>query len=107
MKPELEEFQDGLLWQVREGRSVTIGVTESALDMAGAVVAVELSEVGDEFEAGDWIGEIQGKNSLVEILAPCRLKLVERSEDVLAQPGMIDDDPTGDAWLIRAETLDG
>ena len=107
MKELPEEFQEGLLWRVEEGDSITIGVTQSALDQVGSVQGVEMADTGDEFEAGDWIGELQGKQSLVEILAPYRLRVSERNEELIEQPAVLEDDPTGDAWLIRAERLDG
>lgn len=107
MKENLQEFQEGSAWKMEEGETLTIGVTESGLGLAGDVMEVELSDSGDEFEPGDWIAEIRGKNSLVEILAPCRLRITERNEELLSQPGLVEDDPTGDAWMLRAERLDG
>ena len=106
MKEELQEYQEGLLWKVDEEDSLTIGVTQSGLDQAGAVQGVELADIGDEFEAGDWIGEIQGKDSLVEVIAPCRLRVTERNKEILESPAILEDDPTGDAWMIRVEKLD-
>ncbi len=106
MREELQEYQEGLLWKVEEDQSLTIGVTQSAIDMVGAIQGVEITDVGDEFEAGDWIGEIQGKDGLVEILAPCRIRVTERNKEILGQPAMVEDDPTGDAWIVRVEKLD-
>ena len=106
MKELLQEYQEGLLWQVPEGEALTIGVTQSAIDQVGTVQAVDIADVGDEFEPGDWIGEIRGKEALVEVLAPCRLRVAERNDEVLEQPGVLEDDPTGDAWLLRVEKLD-
>ncbi len=104
---EIKEFQDGLLWKMEDGSSLVIGITQSCLDLAGAVMELDLSESGDEFEAGDWIGEVRGKNAVMEIVAPCALRLTERNEEVLSQPALIEDDPTGDAWILRAEKMDG
>lgn len=105
MKEELQEYQEGLLWKVEEGDALTIGVTQSAIDMVGSVQGVEIADNGDEFEAGDWIGEIQGKDNLVEIIAPCRLRVTERNNEILEQPALVEDDPTGDAWMVRVEKL--
>lgn len=106
MKP-IQEFQEGLLWRSDEGGGFVIGVTQSALDLAGAVTEIDISDSGDEFEAGDWIAEIRGKNSVVGVVAPCALRVTERNEELLGQPSLVEDDPTGDAWLLRAERLDG
>ncbi len=105
MKEELQEYQEGLLWMVEEGDALTIGVTQSAIDMVGSVQGVEIADNGDEFEAGDWIGEIQGKDNMVEIVAPCRLRVTERNKEILEQPALVEDDPTGDAWMVRVEKL--
>lgn len=107
MKEQLQEFQDGHLWKQEESGALTIGVTQSALDFVGAVHEVELADLGDEFEAGDWIGEIRGKESLLELRAPCSLRISERNPQIMEQPGTLEDDPTGDAWMLRVECLDG
>ncbi len=106
MKELLQEYQEGLLWQIEEGANLTIGVTQSAIDQVGSVHGVEIADAGDEFEAGDWIGEIQGKDSLVEIVAPCRVRVLERNNEILESPAILEDDPTGDAWMLRVERLD-
>ena len=106
MKESLQEYQDGLLWQMVEGDLLTIGVTQSAIDQVGSVQNIEIADAGDEFETGDWIGEIRGKETLVELLAPCRLRVSERNEEILEQPNVLEDDPTGDAWMLRVEKLD-
>jgi glycine cleavage system H protein len=106
MEKDIQEFQDGLLWKSEEGSSLVIGVTQSAIDQAGTVAEMEISDSGDEFEAGDWIAEIRGKNSVVDVVAPCALRITERNEELLSQPALVEDDPTGDAWILRAERID-
>ena len=106
MKDSIQEYQDGLLWKRPDEDQLTIGVTQSALDQAGAVADIDLADPGDEYELGDWIGEIRGKEALIELVAPCRLRVMERNEEVLEQPSVLEDDPTGDAWMLRVEMLD-
>lgn len=100
---ELVEYNDGLQWSLEEGEGHLIGVTQQALDSSGAVAEIDAADAGDEYEAGDWIGEIRGKNSVIDIVAPFDLKVVERNEEVLSQPALLEDDPTGDAWILRVE----
>jgi glycine cleavage system H protein len=99
------EFKEGLLWRSEEDSSFLIGVTQDALDFAGTIQGLDLSELGDEFEEGDWIGEVNGKNGLVEITAPFALRIVECNTELLQQPTLIEDDPTGDAWIVRVERM--
>jgi glycine cleavage system H protein len=100
---ELKEFQDGMLWMMEESGEVLVGITQNALDACGTVNEVEAADAGDEYEAGDWIGEIRGKNSVLDIVAPFDLRVVEINDEVVSQPALIEDDPTGDAWILRVE----
>lgn len=102
---EVREYQEGLLWRLEEGDAVLIGVTQSALDSAGALGEIETADAGDEFDAGDWIGELRGKNTVVDIVAPFNLRVLERNDQVIEQPSILEDDPTGDAWILRAERI--
>lgn|GEM_PF-3112431 len=106
MKETPQEYQEGLLWKVEDGDAITIGVTQSAIDQVGSVHGVDFADVGDEFETGDWIAEVQGKDSLVELVAPCRLRITERNQEMIENPAILEDDPTGDAWMLRAERMD-
>ncbi len=104
---EIEEFQGGLQWKIQEENMLTLGITQSALDLAGALVEVELSDEDDEFSKGDWIGELRGKNQTVDLLAPEDIRILEVNREVLDQLSQLEDDPTGDAWLLRAEVVHG
>jgi len=101
---ELKEFQDGMLWVMEESEGVLlVGITQGAIDACGTVNEVESSDAGDEYEAGDWIGEIRGKNSTLDIVAPFDLKVIEVNDQVVSTPSILEDDPTGDAWILRVE----
>ena len=42
----------------------------------------------------------------VEKPEDCVLRLSELAEELLSQPALVEDDPTGDAWILRAERID-
>ena len=86
MKPSIQEIQEGQLWMIEEGSSLIIGVTQNALDQVGAVSVVDLADEGDEFEEGDWMGEVRGKDFVLEMFAPCRVRISEINEELLEQP---------------------
>lgn len=106
-KENLKEYNNGALWMLEEDGSYLLGITQQGIDQAGSIIAIDLSEVGDEFEAGDWVGEIRGKDFVLEIVAPFDLTLQERNEIIMEQPALLEDDPTGDAWLLKVEKRDG
>ena len=71
-------------WVREEGDgTATIGVTDFAADQLGDVVYVDLPSVGEEIEAG-----------------------TEVNEDVVQSPEKVNDDPFGEAWLIKVKVTD-
>ena len=102
----LNEYGEGMFWTSVAGNSTLIGVTQETINSVGDVEEIELAEVGDEFEEGDWIGEIRGRETAIEILAPYPLEIEEANETVVSDVGMLADDPTGDAWLLRVKKRD-
>lgn len=99
----LREYDDNCFWFMEENGTITVGITQKGIDQLTSIQDLELSEIGDEAAERDWIGEIFGANSSVEIFAPCAFRITEVNPEVLNQPSFLEDDPTGDAWLIRGE----
>lgn len=103
---KIVEYAGGLFWYIDDEETLTIGATQKALDQIGALESIELTDAGDEFELSDWIGELVGRNSSLEIEAPFSIIIDETNPDVLEQNSLLEDDPTGDAWLFRAHRTD-
>jgi glycine cleavage system H protein len=101
MSADLNEYGQGSFWFSCDDTGVTIGVTGAAIAPLGSIQSIEFAEVGDEFKEGDWIAEIIGSEGKLEVLAPEALVIEERNSEVTAEPGYLEDDPTGDGWLIR------
>lgn len=89
-----------------DGDAVSLGVTEHALEVLGKLVFVELPETGDEISADDEMAVIEGAETAFEILAPLDGEIVEVNEKLISNPELINQDPTGDGWLIRLQPAD-
>lgn len=103
MKTELQEFASSCLWYLQDGGAISLGVTEKGLRDLGTILEFELPEPGETFEVGDDMGAIIGRDSDLRIEAPIALKILERNHEVISSPVSIEDDPTGDGWLLRCE----
>jgi len=88
-------------WLLVEGDVVTIGITDFAANQLGDVVFVELPAVGTTAVAGDTIGEIESTKSVGELFSPIEGTVVEVNEAVVAAPDTVNQDPFGDAWLVK------
>lgn len=78
-----------------------IGISEVAADALGEIVYVDLPEVGAVVTAGEVCGEVESTKSVSEIYSPVTGEVVERNEDAIADPAMINADPYGAAWLFK------
>ena len=93
-------------WLVADGDVVTVGITAHAAEQLGDVVFVELPEVGDEVSKDDEIVVIESVKAASDILAPLDGEVVEVNEVLADNPGLINDDPTGDGWFFKIKASD-
>ena len=88
-------------WIRKEGDEAVLGITHFAQDELGEVVFVELPEPGQSFEAGDEIGTIESVKAVAELYTPVAGEILAVNETLLDAPEMVNQDPHGEAWLIR------
>lgn len=93
-------------WLRLDGDILTVGITDHAAEQLGDVVFVELPEVGDEFAAGAEIATIESVKAASEINAPVAGEIVEINEALVANPALVNEDPTGDAWFFKMKLAD-
>ena len=93
-------------WVLVEGSKATIGITDFAQHELGEVVFVELPKVGDSVTQGESFGTIESVKAASDIYAPVSGEVTEINDELTESPELINDDPYGDAWLIRVEMSD-
>ncbi len=94
-------------WLRVEGDLVVVGITEHAAEQLGDVVFVELPETETQVTKGDDAVVIESVKAASDIVAPVDGEIVEVNDDLADNPGLVNEDPTGDAWFfkIKAEDL--
>lgn len=93
-------------WVRAEGDVATVGITDFAQNALGDVVYVDLPEVGQTFDAGEVIGEIESTKSVGELIAPAAGEVVAINEAVADEPTLVNTAPTGDGWLVQVRFSD-
>lgn len=88
-------------WVLVEDDIATIGITDYAQDALGDVVYVELPDKGKNFDVNDEFGSVESVKAVSEIFTPVAGQIVEFNEDINDTPEVVNDDPYGDAWLIK------
>jgi glycine cleavage system H protein len=89
-------------WAKKDGSNVVVGVTFHAQDALGAVVYVELPKVGSTVAAHASFGVIESTKAVSELFAPISGKVTKINDDVVSNPGSVNEDPYK-AWLIEIE----
>src|SRR5229473_1006717 len=93
-------------WVLIEGNQATVGITDYAQHELGEVVFVELPKVGDSVTKDEPFGVVESVKAASDVYAPVSGEVTEINDDLVATPELINDDPYGDAWLIRVEMSD-
>ena len=99
--PEELRYADSHEWVRVDGEIGTIGITDHAQKQLGEIVYLELPEVGHGYNAGDEFGTVESVKAVSELYTPISGEVVEINKSAVAEPGIINDDPFGDGWLIK------
>ena len=83
-----------------------VGITEFAADSLGDVVFVELPEVGAEFAQFQKMGEIESVKAVSDIFTPVSGRVLERNEQIIDSPQLVNDSPYYHGWMIRVQLTD-
>ena len=93
-------------WVLIDGNQATVGITDFAQHELGEVVYVELPKVGDSVTKDEPFGVVESVKAASDVYAPVSGEVTESNDDLVSSPELINDDPYGDAWLIRVEMSD-
>ncbi len=99
------KFTEEHEWLRVEDDLVVVGITEHASTQLGDVVFVELPETGT-VSKDDEICVIESVKAASDILAPVDGEIVEVNEALEDNPGMVNDDPMGEAWFFKMKVAD-
>ena len=83
------KYLDSHEWVKVEGNSATVGMTDHAWDHLGAVVYIELLEVGVPVSQGDSFGVVESVKATNDINSPISGKVVEVNEELNDSPGLV------------------
>ena len=88
-------------WVRVEGDEGVIGISDYAQDALSDIVYVELPEVGDVFDKGDVLAVVESVKAASDVFMPVTGEILEINELLEDSPEMVNQDPYGEAWLVR------
>ncbi|WP_448587368.1 glycine cleavage system protein GcvH [Thermocrinis sp.] len=93
-------------WVLVKGNRAWVGITDYAQRELGDIVYVDLPSVGEEFESGDTIANVESVKSVSPVYAPLSGRVVEANEVLNDEPAMINESPYEDGWIALIELAD-
>jgi len=93
-------------WVAVEENIATIGITDYAQEQLGDVVYVELPEVGTQVTKDEAFGVVESVKAVSDVYAPVSGTVTEINIPLPDSPETINEDPYGDAWMIRVDMSD-
>lgn len=95
------KFTEDHEWLRQEGDIIVVGITDYASEQLGDVVYVELPEVETKVAKDDEIVVIESVKAASDIVAPLDGEIVEVNEALADNPGLVNEDPMGEAWFFK------
>ena len=105
--PTQLRYSESHEWAHLEGDTVTVGITQFAVEQLTDLVHVELPAAGTEVTQGEPFGEIESVKTVSELIAPVTGTVVEVNEAVQQDVTLISQDPYGAGWMIRIRVPEG
>ena len=98
--PEYLKYADTHEYIKQEGEFLRLGISEFAVDQLGDIVFVELAEKGEVLKKGDTFGTIESVKAVEEVFLPFSGLIIDRNEEIIDNPEILQDDPINSGWLI-------
>jgi glycine cleavage system H protein len=103
VNPEELRYTQSHEWVRIDGDIGTVGITDYAQKELGDIVYLELPDVGHVFNAEEEFGTVESVKAVSELFTPVSGEVVEINKSAVAEPGIVNDDPFGDGWLIKVK----
>ncbi|HDD56070.1 MAG TPA: glycine cleavage system protein GcvH [Chloroflexi bacterium] len=89
-------------WVRIEGDEAVIGITDYAQDQLSDIVFVEIVAFeGDSLNQGETCAVVESVKAASDIYMPISGEITAINEALADSPELINEDPFGDAWLLR------
>ena len=105
-RPESARYTESHEWSVLDGDTLTMGVTDFAVEALGDIVFVDLPDVGTELSQGDTCCEIESVKAVAEVYSPVAGEIMEVNTGLGDDPSALAGDPFGGGWLVKIKVGD-
>ena len=99
--PDDRRYSESHEWHKLEGDTVTLGISQLAVDELTDITYVEVEAQEGHIDKGDSFGEIESVKATSELYTSISGEVVEVNQAVVDDPSLINQDPYGKGWIIK------
>lgn len=99
--PSDRVYSESHEWHKLEGSTLTLGLTQFAVDQLTDVTYVEMKPAGTKFKAGESIGEVESVKTTSDVYCAIDGEVAEVNKAVVDDPSLLNTDPYGKGWLVK------
>ena len=104
--PSDRRYTESHEWHKLDGDTLTIGLTQHAVDQLTDVTYVEMKAAGTALTAGDTVGEVESVKTTSDVYSAAGGEIVEVNAELENNPGLLNEDPYGAGWLVKIRVSD-
>jgi glycine cleavage system H protein len=101
--PDNLKYTEDHEWIKIDNDVATIGITDYAQGELGDVVFVDIDAGLSEISKGESFGTIEAVKTVSDLYGPLNGKVIEINNQLGDSPELINQDPFGEGWMIKAE----
>jgi glycine cleavage system H protein len=93
-------------WARIDGKLVTVGITQFAVEQLGDITMVDLPKEGEKVKKNDVFGSVESVKAVSDIYSPVSGKIVKVNTPLTDSPEYLSDEPYDDGWMVQIEVDD-
>lgn len=108
--PENLKYTKDHEWVSVSGDIAIVGITDFAQGELGELVYIEVETVGETLSKEDVFGTVEAVKTTAELYMPVSGEILEFNPELDESegdnPGLINEDPYGQGWLVKVKIAD-
>ncbi len=101
MRPTDRLYLESHEWAKLDGDTVTIGLTDFAVEQLGEIVYLDLPEEGDSISKGEAFGEVESVKAVSDLNSPVDGEIVAVNATLADELDNLQNNPLEGGWLIK------
>jgi glycine cleavage system H protein len=93
-------------WALVDENLVTVGLTGYGLDQLGEVLYLDFPEEGKNVTREGFFLSIESTKKIHDMISPVRGTIIEVNQSLFESPGLLNDDPFNQGWIVKIEMDD-